>query len=187
MTFRLLAECSNQLSYRSADIDIPVCPHNPIVIISYHLRTKQRHDSFITEAELLQKLKHRHVVELKGIVADATTMALVLERIEFPKQYHYFETLFHFLWDVRHTNHAITHGARVAWMKQLCQAVAYLHSQRILHLDIKTSNMMLDSGCRIAPRNVASEKLSLSLSLSLSYSRERESQRERERELQKEL
>jgi len=110
--------------------------------------SKHRLESFAAEATILPKLSHRHIIKLKGLVAESP-YALLLELVSFPASLGSFETMFDFLWNVRHGGKAISSGAQWAWTKQLLQAIAYLHSQQILHLDIKTSNILLDASASV--------------------------------------
>mmetsp|Transcript_40019 Transcript_40019/g.89752 ORF Transcript_40019/g.89752 Transcript_40019/m.89752 type:complete len:747 (+) Transcript_40019:71-2311(+) len=104
--------------------------------------------NFKKELDVLQRLTHRNIVELKAFIQEEP-FALVLELVTFPREYAaHFQTFYEFMWQARRCEGGVTSRARWAWTQQLLQAIAYVHSRQVLHLDVKTKNLMLDEdGC----------------------------------------
>ncbi|OWM76533.1 hypothetical protein CDL15_Pgr005497 [Punica granatum] len=97
---------------------------------------------FATEANLLSKIHHRHLVSLLGYCDEPENMALIYEYM--PK-------------GNLHENLSGKNGEVLTWDRRLCIAVDtakgldYLHNgcdTPIIHRDIKTANILLDEHLR---------------------------------------
>jgi eukaryotic-like serine/threonine-protein kinase len=99
------------------------------------LRDTSSHASLLREGELLCRLAHPHIV--RGYdVHDGARPVIVLETLGG-------ETLSHLF----HRRRRRLAAAEVAHLGlHLASALAYLHGEGILHLDLKPSNVIADSG-----------------------------------------
>ncbi|CAN6807469.1 unnamed protein product [Brassica oleracea] len=85
------------------------------------------------EIEILKRLKHDNIIALKALhISDASNPCLVLEFMDFD--------LLSLANETTITSEIIKH-----LMNQLLKALNHLHSQKILHRDIKDANILVDS------------------------------------------
>ncbi|ONK79358.1 uncharacterized protein A4U43_C01F5550 [Asparagus officinalis] len=109
-------------------------------------RSKQAHESkseFSAELTIIAGLRHKNLVQLQGWCTDKNELLLVyefmpngsLDKILYPKPGSDPYLLFN--WERRY-NVAVGLASVVAYLHQECE-------QRVIHRDIKTSNIMLDS------------------------------------------
>ncbi|CAN0227083.1 unnamed protein product [Discosporangium mesarthrocarpum] len=97
----------------------------------------------VREMRILRRLEHKNIVNLKEIVVDGqptegrlATVALVFE---------YLEHDLSGLLDTAEAAAQITPELSKCFMKQLLDGVAYMHSQNILHRDLKGANLLISS------------------------------------------
>jgi serine/threonine protein kinase len=87
---------------------------------------------FLTEARLIARLRHRHIVQVLDFGVEGTTPFLVMD-------YAPGGTL----------RKLHPHGTQLplatvaSYVKQLAEALAYAHRQQVIHRDIKPENMLL--------------------------------------------
>jgi serine/threonine protein kinase len=92
------------------------------------------------EGRLLRRLTHPHLVRAYDTVsADDGRPVVVLETLGG-------ETLSHLVHRLRSVGRGLTLVEAAMLGLQLCSAVGYLHRQGFLHLDLKPSNIVADSG-----------------------------------------
>nr|XP_043635156.1 L-type lectin-domain containing receptor kinase IX.1-like [Erigeron canadensis] len=101
--------------------------------------SRQGKKEYITEVKIISSLRHRNLVRLIGWCHDQTQFLLVYE----------------FMPNGSLDSHLFAHKSRIEWAVRykiatgLASALLYLHEeweQCVVHRDIKTSNIMLDSG-----------------------------------------
>eukprot|EP00357_Protocruzia_adherens_P011629 CAMPEP_0114991002 /NCGR_PEP_ID=MMETSP0216-20121206/11117_1 /TAXON_ID=223996 /ORGANISM="Protocruzia adherens, Strain Boccale" /LENGTH=458 /DNA_ID=CAMNT_0002354255 /DNA_START=340 /DNA_END=1714 /DNA_ORIENTATION=- len=90
----------------------------------------------IREINILLSLKHENIVNVKEMVVGSTPdkIFMVMEYMD-----HELKALLEGL------KRPLSQGEIKCLMKQLLQAVAYMHSQWVLHRDLKTSNLLLNN------------------------------------------
>lgn len=82
------------------------------------------------EARALWKLRHQNVVRLLGVCIDPKSEALVLEFAD--------RSLFHEIYD----QDGVTRARLDEVLEQLLRGLSFIHSQKFLHLDVKSSNVL---------------------------------------------
>ena len=85
---------------------------------------------FIKEAQTIAELQNQHVVRIYDIFEENGTAYYVMEYIEGGSL------------AKRVIGHPMDNATANKFMKQLCQALEYIHNRNILHLDIKPSNIL---------------------------------------------
>lgn len=94
-------------------------------------------NKFIDEARALTHLKHPGIVSVTDVFEENSTAYYVMDYIEGVS-----------LRDkVKDT--ALSEGEALRYIRQVCDALRYVHSNNRLHLDIKPSNVMIDSSGNI--------------------------------------
>ncbi|KAJ8102956.1 kinase-like domain-containing protein [Lipomyces tetrasporus] len=100
------------------------------VVLKVSNPTSQRAPhSPIRESELLQNLRHKHVIPLLSAFYDDSDLVLVMPYVPL-----------HFTGDV-----VIDSATRATVVRDITSAIAFLHSQRLIHRDIKPQNILLAS------------------------------------------
>jgi serine/threonine-protein kinase len=95
-------------------------------------KLKQLRRQFQQEAQVLARLDHPHLVDVTDFFAEASNVYLVMKFIEG-------ESLAHLI------NHqgALSEKRVVTLAEQLLEALAYCHSQGVLHRDVKPQNVII--------------------------------------------
>ena len=93
---------------------------------------KDRSSRTRTEIQVLEKLKHKNIIQLKGHFEDSEMIYLVLQYIPGRDCSKFFK---HKLPSKLQTK---------SMMRQMIEAVTYLHKKGIVHRDIKLENILVD-------------------------------------------
>eukprot|EP00045_Choanoeca_perplexa_P014416 m.169528 g.169528 ORF g.169528 m.169528 type:complete len:774 (+) comp16670_c0_seq1:187-2508(+) len=84
----------------------------------------------ISEACLLHSLQHAHIVTLLGIINDRLPLSLVLELAPLGDLRSYVQ------------QHSIAVDTKLCMLEQCASAVAFVHSQKVLHRDLALRNVL---------------------------------------------
>ena len=90
-------------------------------------------DELIQEAELLRSLAHRHIIRLKDIFADDEHLYIVMELVRGGD-----------LFDRIVARGRYSEQQAKLLVKNLLDALHYLHSHDIMHRDLKPENILLE-------------------------------------------
>ncbi|KAG0605805.1 hypothetical protein M758_9G088900 [Ceratodon purpureus] len=124
-----------------------ILPNNLVVAVKQlFLETSEGRDSFVNEVLLISNLQHRNLVTLKGYCLHGKQTLLVYEYVDN-------DDLDKLLLSRHNSAHGASKPQVLNWQVRMnvCQGVAqglyYLHASsqsRIIHRDIKASNILLD-------------------------------------------
>lgn len=87
---------------------------------------------FITEAQNLSKLKHAHIIKVIEIFEENNTYYYSMEFINGGSLDEYIVQKGH-----------LPEGVALGYIAQIASALSFMHSQNMLHLDLKPSNVMM--------------------------------------------
>ena len=90
------------------------------------------------EIEIWPKLKHPHIIRLLDIFEDSRRVYMILEYGENGDVLRYIQR-----------SGAIKEPMARDWLRQISEAVRYLHEQNITHRDLKLENLLLDANYNI--------------------------------------
>jgi serine/threonine protein kinase len=103
-----------------------------VKLVGRHLRSSPAVAQFLLERETLAKLEHKNIARLlDGGVTNEGFPYVVMEYVEGRRL------------DEACDDPATTTEQMIQWMLQLCEAVAYVHRNLILHRDLKPGNVMV--------------------------------------------
>lgn len=88
---------------------------------------------FIKEAKTIAKLKHPGIIQIYDVFTENNTAYYVMEFIKGQS-----------LNEVINESGPIPQEKAIKYIRQVGEALAYAHSQYVMHLDVKPSNIMLD-------------------------------------------
>ena len=101
--------------------------------------TKRRdEDSLPREVELLTSQKHPFILPVVEMLRDAST-----GQVGMVTEYCDQGDLYSLLIELRRRGERVPETQVLSWLAQLCLALSHLHGQRILHRDVKTSNIFV--------------------------------------------
>uniref|UniRef100_A0AAY4C3N3 Protein kinase domain-containing protein n=1 Tax=Denticeps clupeoides TaxID=299321 RepID=A0AAY4C3N3_9TELE len=84
------------------------------------------------EVEILQALPHCNIMALKDVFESRAEVVLIVELIGGGE-----------LFDFVAEKENLSEGEAIEFMKQILEAVSFMHSKKIAHFDLKPENMML--------------------------------------------
>ena len=99
-------------------------------------RIRAESQSQLREVELLQKLQHEHIVQYFESFEEEGVVCIVMEYLEGGDLGNKIKT-------ARETNFAFSESQVLKWLSQLLVALQYIHSQKVIHRDLKTHNIFL--------------------------------------------
>jgi formylglycine-generating enzyme required for sulfatase activity/predicted Ser/Thr protein kinase len=91
-------------------------------------------DKFIKEAQILSQLQHPYIVKVLEVFEANNTAYTVMEFLEGES-----------LGDLLKKEGKLSLEHSLRYIEQVLQALAFIHQQKILHLDIKPDNILLNS------------------------------------------
>ncbi len=113
------------------------------VAVKYTIPCHDLDSKFIAEAQkefnILSKLEHENIVQVYGYFVENNQFAIVMEYIEHVQEY---RNNLHQL--LLHLEFGTSLETQINWMQQATKAVHYLHSQKIIHRDIKSLNFLVN-------------------------------------------
>lgn len=109
-----------------------------VKVLDRGVRTSEgAQERFVREAEILYALDHPHIVKVRNVRIDGDPAYIEMEFVEG-------ESL-----ERRLRRGAIPFEEALRLMRQLADAVAYLHSQGVCHRDLKPANVLIDKQGRV--------------------------------------
>ena len=90
---------------------------------------------FVKEAQTISALDNPHIVRVYDVFEENGTAYYVMEYIDGGS-----------LKDLVHTRGPLPEAEAVDYIRQLADALSYIHGQKLLHLDLKPANVLLKSG-----------------------------------------
>ena len=88
---------------------------------------------FLKEAQMIASLKNEHIIQIHDIFEENNTAYYVMEYVNHGS-----------LKDIVELEGALVESKAIKYINQIADALSYLHSRNILHLDIKPSNVLID-------------------------------------------
>jgi len=92
----------------------------------------------IREICTLKELQHPNIVKLIDVILDTTKVYLVFEYL--------YMDLKKYIDDQKAEGTRIDMGLTTSYAYQICQAMDFCHSRRIIHRDMKPQNLLIDRG-----------------------------------------
>ncbi|EEH53789.1 cyclin dependent kinase a [Micromonas pusilla CCMP1545] len=111
---------------------------NDDVVALKRIRLEQEEEGVpstaIREISLLKELKHENIVSLMDVIHQDKKLYLVFEHLDVDLKKHL------------DTHPHVSNDRRVikGYLYQMCAGVAYCHSHRVLHRDLKPQNLLVD-------------------------------------------
>jgi serine/threonine protein kinase len=95
--------------------------------------TREKKERFLTEAYIIDKLKHRHIVQVKEFYENSSPPFLVMHFAP------------HGDLETRHRGERLPLDTIVSYVKQISEALDYAHRRGVIHCDVKPNNILLDA------------------------------------------
>ena len=89
---------------------------------------------FIKEAKTIARLKHPNIIHIHDVFEENNTAYYVMEYIEGES-----------LSDLVRRSGALVEAEAVRYIRSVAEALGYIHERKIMHLDVKPANVMLNS------------------------------------------
>ena len=112
--------------------------HKDVIIKELNITQQEPkvRESSLNEAKILSKLNNHNIVKFIESFIEKGKLYIVMEYAEGGDLWRYIQN--------RNGRH-IPESQILIWIQQLCSALSYVHSQNILHRDLKSRNIFLDS------------------------------------------
>lgn len=91
---------------------------------------------FYKEAKSIFKLHHNNIVRVTDVFKENGTTYYVMDYINGSTLAKQIENS---------PNHKLEEDVAISYFKQICDALQYIHSKKVLHLDIKPENILIDT------------------------------------------
>ncbi|XP_043504154.1 mitogen-activated protein kinase kinase kinase 13 isoform X1 [Polistes fuscatus] len=88
-----------------------------------------------TDIRHLRKLNHPNIVQFKGVCTQAPCYCIIMEYCPYGP-----------LYDLLRDGEPVPPPRLVSWSKQIAAGMAYLHSHKIIHRDLKSPNVLIGQG-----------------------------------------
>ncbi|KAL2751538.1 mitogen-activated protein kinase kinase kinase 13 isoform X1 [Vespula maculifrons] len=88
-----------------------------------------------TDIRHLRKLNHPNIVQFKGVCTQAPCYCIIMEFCPYGP-----------LYDLLRAGEPVPPTRLVSWSKQIAAGMAYLHSHKIIHRDLKSPNVLIGQG-----------------------------------------
>lgn len=98
-------------------------------------RYKQK---FLKEAQMIASLKNEHIIQIHDIFEENGTAYYVMDYVEGGS-----------LKDKVEKTGALSETGAMAYIRQVADALSYLHKYNILHLDVKPANILVDQDDKV--------------------------------------
>lgn len=109
-------------------------------------------DMIDNELKLLKKLRHPNIVSFKDSFTDKNgCFYIIMEECELGD-------LRQKIMEAKEKGKHFTEDQILDWIAQTALAINYLHSQKILHRDLKTQNLFLKKEMRVNAKDDKNEK-----------------------------
>lgn len=109
-----------------------MCPNK---ILLNTLSEKEQQGALL-EANLLRQLKHAHIVAYKASFVEKGVLIIIMEYCEVGD-------LAYHIKKKKAKNERFTEDEILNWFIQIAIALEYIHGRKVIHRDIKTSNIFL--------------------------------------------
>ena len=114
-------------------LDARLNRHVAIKCLHTELCESSDHERFKREALLLAKLNHPYIVHLYDVVESSKQLALVMEHVDGSNL------------QVHLREHIVPYSQRMKWLIHIAQGLAVAHDAGIIHRDLKTENILINS------------------------------------------
>eukprot|EP00931_Biecheleriopsis_adriatica_P015193 TRINITY_DN11756_c1_g1_i1.p1 TRINITY_DN11756_c1_g1~~TRINITY_DN11756_c1_g1_i1.p1 ORF type:complete len:651 (-),score=83.37 TRINITY_DN11756_c1_g1_i1:195-2147(-) len=107
-------------------------------IVKFDSLSRKRSKQVHWEAELMQRLHHPYIVRFRESFVDETTLSIVMD-------FAGAGDLRNHIHEAKHSQLAIPEERLVRWVTQAFLGLDYVHSLHILHRDLKSENLFLET------------------------------------------
>ena len=114
-------------------LDARLNRHVAIKCLHTELCESSDRERFKREALLLAKLNHPYIVHLYDVVESSKQLALVMEHVDGSNL------------QVHLREHIVPYSQRMKWLIHIAQGLAVAHDAGIIHRDLKTENILINS------------------------------------------
>lgn len=114
-----------------------------VAIKRLYERSRRREEQFMNEVQILSKLRHQNLVSLYGCTSpNSKELVLVYEYLKNG-------TVADHLYGERAKSGSLSWSVRMKIATETATALSYLHAADIIHRDVKTNNILLDTNFNV--------------------------------------